>query len=318
MNKVHCLAYVGAVSDRSETTNDMAGEGETVAMVLHHLTWTSSSRTVADAPLERAPVKKTAMDWQELGAHAQWAELHGVTKGVVEGRMSELMGRAAVAGEQLGLAWTLDQELQRWYTIGADGHRGQSMATRALAEMCGYYLLAAAHGLGNITVRTLMLSATAAAAVNIKFSRAEGFPPFSENRAAWLPLNSKLAAAGRQAAGDTGEGAAVDLAQVVVDLVAAPRWTALVDRRDTDYHRWRPQGLPSGGVPQRSLWGRPNPGTRVLEGGASFYDAIDHRALCRIAGDALDELTDAMANWLELWPRALAALGVPVFKIPTS
>ncbi len=40
-------------------------------------------------------------EWQEVGTHAEWAELHGAKSGVLEGRMSELLGRAAVAGEQL-------------------------------------------------------------------------------------------------------------------------------------------------------------------------------------------------------------------------
>ena len=249
-------------------------EGETVAMVLRHLTYLPRGATIVDTALERGTVQRTAMDWQEIGAHAQWAELLGATSGAVEGRM----------------------------------------ATRALAEMCGYYLLAAAHGLGNVTVRTLMLSGPAATALKIKVPEAKGFPPFSEDRAAWPPLNSRLAAAAKDAAVATGEGAAVDLAQVVVDLLAAPRWTALVSRRDTDYHRWRPQGLPSGGVPQRSLWDRTQPGTRTLSGRALFYDPVDHKALCRVAGDALDELDTAMRKWLEMWPGALTACGAPLFK----
>ena len=131
--------------------------------------------------------------------------------------------------------------------IGAAGNSGRSMAMRALAEMCGYYLLAAAHGLGNLTVRTLMLSRPAAAALNIKLPSTKGFPPFSEDRASWPPLNSKMASAAKHAALASGEGAAVDLAQVILDILAAPRWIALVNRRDTDFHRWRPQGLPTGG-----------------------------------------------------------------------
>ncbi len=306
---------VVAMTTTESDPDDVAEDGATVAMVLRQLTWLPPGTAAVHPTLERASIQRTAINWQELGAHAQWAELHGATKGAVEGRMSELMGRAAVGGEQLGLAWTLDQELQRWDIIGAAGHSGRSMATRALAEMCGYYLLAAAHGLGNLTVRTLMLSRPAAAVLNIKLSSAKGFPPFSEDRAAWPPLNSKMASAAKYAALASGEGAAVDLAQVILDLLAAPRWIALVNRRDTDFHRWRPQGLPTGGVPQRSLWDRPQPGTRILSGGASFYDPVDHEELCRIAGDALDELGEAMKKWLDMWSAVLAALGVGVFKV---
>ena len=74
--------------------DDVAEDGATVAMVLRQLTWLPSGTAAVHPALERALIQRTAMDWQELGAHAQWAELHGATKGAVEGRMSELMGRS--------------------------------------------------------------------------------------------------------------------------------------------------------------------------------------------------------------------------------
>jgi hypothetical protein len=305
------------VSDGSQGEFDNLPNGETVAMVLRYLTWIPSGEAISDPPRQRVTAQNTAIEWQEVGTHAEWAELHGAKSGVLEGRMSELLGRAAVAGEQLGLAWTLDQEVQRWYA-GEDEHPGLSMATRALAEMCGYYLLAAAHGLGNVTVRTLMLSPAAASALNLKRPRANGFSPFSQEPAAWPPLNSRLARDAMNAAQASGQGAAIDLAQVLVDLLAAPAWTALVNRRDTDYHRWRPQGLPGGGVPQRSLWDRPGPGTLAVSGGGPFFDPVDHKTLCCTASDGLDQLGASMSTWMARWPAALAALGVPVFKIATS
>ena len=115
----------------------------------------------------------------------------------------------------------------------------------------------------------------------------------------------------------SGEAAAIHLAEVLVDLLAAPAWMTLINRRDTDYHRWRPQGLPSGGVPRRSLWDRSAPGALTLFGGAQFFDPVDHDAHCRTASDGLDHLGGSMQTWLERWPAALAALGVPVFKIAT-
>lgn len=286
-------------------------------MVLRHLTWIPHGATLHTPPVERLAAQTTAIEWQEVGAHAEWAEVHGARNGVVEGRMSELLGRAAVAGEQLGLAWTLDQELQRWYA-GDEEHPGLSMATRALAEMCGYYLIAAAHGLGNLTVRTLMLSSTAAGALNAKRRKANGFPPFSQEHAAWPPLTSQLATDAMDAARSTGEPAVVELPIVLVDLLGAPAWTALINRRDTDYHRWRPQGLPGGGVPRRSLWDRTVPGTRTLSGGARFFDPVDHKALCRTASEGVDQLGASMETWLARWPAALVALGVPVFKVSAS
>lgn len=223
METTDAASYGDCVSDGSPAEfKDLSKDGETVAMVLRHLASIPSGTTLAPPLLERVTPRDTAIDWQEICVHAEWAELHGAQRCVVEGRMSELFGRAAVAGEQLGLAWTLDQELQRWYA-SEDEHPGLSMATRALAEMCGYYLLAAAHGLGNITVRTLMLSPGPATALKAKRPKAKGFPPFSQEPAAWPPLNAHLAGDVMDAARISGEGAVVDLGQVLVDYSARPR-----------------------------------------------------------------------------------------------
>lgn len=264
---------------------------------------------------ERLAIQETALDWQKIGVYAPWAELHGAHKGAAEGRMSELIGRAAVAGEQLGLAWTFEQEVQRWCISGSRADAGRAMATRALAECCGYYLIAAAHGLGNLTVRTLMLAPAAASILRARRPDAKRFPCFSNERAAWPPLNAKLAGHCMEAAVATGESAAHGLSSVLAGLVNDQQWVALVDRRDNDFHRWRPQGLPNGGVPRRSLWVEPSVGTRSLSVGPTFYDPVDHEALCRASSTALDTLGGAMARWLKMWPAALKAVGVPVFKI---
>lgn len=304
------------MNDAAERGEPSGNVGETVAMVLRHISWVPAGTVLPLTAHERLEIQRTALDWQELGTRAEWAEVHGARNGVVEGRTSELCGRGAVLGEQLGLAWTLDQEFQRWSAAGvsAPNDGRDSMATRALAEMCGYYLLGASHGLGNVTVRTLVLSAQACEVLANRRPSASGFIPFSEEKAAWPPLTSKLVRDAAEAAQATGESAARDLVQVLGDLVGDPRWSALVDRRDVDYHRWRPQGLPSGGVPQRSLWDRPEPGTRSLHGGARFFETVDHKALCRTAGEALDAVGETMGKWLDLWPAALQAVGVPVFK----
>ena len=288
-------------------------DADVVAQVLRHLTWMPKGATLLEAPNERRSAQEASIDWQQTGAHAQFAELHAFTRGAPEGRMSELVGRAAAAGEQLGLAWTTDQELQRWYATGRDDP-GLTMATRALAEMCAYFLLSAAHGLGNITLRTLTLSPSAAAVLARLRPQGRGYPPFSEEQDAWPPFNEKLAAHSLEAAKATGEDSVVALCEVLVTLAEDERWRAMEQRRHADYHRWRPQGLPGGGVPRRSLWTRPHPGTMQLSGATHFFEPVDHEALAATAGEALDALGDAMIRWDGLWPAALKALGVGVFR----
>lgn len=301
--------------DSNLAAADGADPADTVAMVLRHLCWVPPGTKLVSTPIDRLMVQRVAMDWQTMGMYAPIAEMHGARQGALQDRMSELMGRAAAAGEQLGLAWTLDQELQRWHAADSDSHPGRSMATRALAETCGYYLLGAAHGLGNLTARTLVLSNAAGAVLNTRRPRANRFPPFSAEREAWPPLNRKLADHLVEAALATGDAAAIALCEVVVGLLDDHRWEALVQRRDVDYHRWRPQGLPSGGVPQRTLWDNAGTANRSLSFGGTFYEPVDHDDLCLTPGEAMEALGTAMDAWSDRWPAALAAVGVAVFNV---
>ena len=62
-------------------------EGETVAMVLRHLSWLPPGTRPVPTPEERLSAQSAALDWQQLGASAEWAELHGSGTGVSEGRI---------------------------------------------------------------------------------------------------------------------------------------------------------------------------------------------------------------------------------------
>jgi hypothetical protein len=294
--------------------DDAPDEADVVAQVLRRLSWTPVGTALPQVPHDRLAVRQLAMDWQQLGIMAQFLELHGFTKGAPEGRISELVGRYASCGEQLGLAWTLDQEIQRWFVAGR-GEPGFAMACRALAEMCGYFLLSSAHGLANLTLRTLTLSPDADAVLRRHRPRAGGYQPFSDQRDAWPPLTRKLADETVEAARATAKSSVVSLCEVLVDLTADPAWRAIEQRRHSDYHRWRSQGLPSGGVPMRSLWTGPSPGVMELSGSTHFFERVDVNEAADAVNRALEAFANQMRAWDAAWPSAIRDLGVPLFKV---
>jgi len=108
-------------------------------------------------------------------------------------RILELHGLMGAIGEQLGLAWTAEQDVQRLsQTRGGREQIHHRLVARAQAELAGHFLLGAAHSLGNLALRVLLLNAAAAAIVEAKYKRAAKFPPGSDSRGAWLTLNEDL------------------------------------------------------------------------------------------------------------------------------
>lgn len=90
---------------------------------------------------------EVSRETQKLGVHAVFVELHGANHGLPRGRLSEVLGRAASAGEQLALASATSRDANRWLAQ-SDSSLIQQVASRALAEITAYYTLSAAHGLG--------------------------------------------------------------------------------------------------------------------------------------------------------------------------
>lgn len=255
---------------------------------------------------------ETSRERQKMGVWAQMVEIHGMTHGLPEGRLTEMVGRIAAAGEQLGLASTCSREAHRWLAQPEDDV-SRPIAARSLAEMTGYYALTAAHGLGNITLRTLLLNNAAAASINAKYKKAEGFPPFTDDREAWRPLNPSLVEALDVAAQAVRQATVTALVGVLADLVHDPRWIALEGRRNIDFHRWRPQSV-AGGVPQENPWVALPAGQRMMTVRVNNgYVVPDHEALIMEADDALGALAASMDRWLEQFAHATRDLGVPLF-----
>ena len=190
------------------------------------------------------------------------------------------------------------------------------MAARALAEMCGYYAISAAHGLINVTLRTLLFFPACAHAINRvkKYKKAKGFPPFSRATAAWVPFNGNEVDLLRPAASAANDERVTTWFEIVDALAEDPSWKALTMRRHEDFHRWRPQSI-SGGVAPQDPW-EYGPGFASLSWYASSqYQPLDPSVLVAEAQQGLEVLGNAMGDWMGTWPAALKALGCPMFKV---
>lgn len=248
-----------------------------------------------------------------MGTLATTAEIHGVLNGVPADRLTEIIGRSAAAGEQLGLSLTSSRDANSWLDH-SERRASQATAAKALAEITGYYAMSAGHGLANITLRMLLLDSKAASIINAAYRKANGFQPFADNKEAWRPLSSNLVKVLQRAAHKVDQPAVTSLTEVVAELSTDTRWRALVSRRDIDYHRWRQQSV-SRAVPKGSSWQSREDGARVIGVKSNpVVDLPDYKGAVTEVDQALDALSCAMDNWLTLLPDATHQLGVPIFK----
>lgn len=288
-----------------------------VAMVLPTLS--SGQRVAPSEALQRA--FRVALEWQTRGQDADLAEAGAVsTMGAAPGRVFELIGRVAAAGEQLGLAGTCLLEAEGWLNSDAVQHTpgATDMAVRALAEMVGYYALSTAQGLINVTLRTLLASPHGPKKADTiqQYRRAAALPPFTPDRKAWIFFNKDAVKWLRSVVAITDDPTVTQWFDPVAQLLDDDRWTALTNRRHEDFHRWRPQSL-STGVEPRSPW-EPDPGggaTLSIGGiGSGSYQPVAPQVLVDEAAAAVGALTTVMETWMLLWPRTLNNLGCPIFQ----
>ncbi|WP_146232806.1 MULTISPECIES: hypothetical protein [unclassified Curtobacterium] len=257
-------------------------------------------------------------DWQMLGAQYEWAEIHGVTRGLPHGYFADLLGRAAAAGEQLGLAFAALRDGEVWRDARVDdaSESRRSMAGRAMAEASGLWAVSAGHAAVNVVARVVRIH-SGAAGLDKKL-RWTGLPvPFDAGRTANLSLNVETVKHLKQAALRTGESALVDLVVPLEGLTSNSAWTALLARRDAGYHRLRPQSV-QGGVPSANPWAADQTVGALTLSASTFStylpplleDVVDETA----AG--FEALVSAMRIILERLPEALRAAGVPIWRTP--
>ena len=257
---------------------------------------------------------ETAREWQHSGQQWDLAEIRASTAGVTRGRMTELVGRMAAAGEELGLACTAALEASRWRARW-DEERAH-MAARAMADLTAHYCLLVGHGLVNMTARLMHLRGELAYDQAKKPYRiAVESPPFTEH-GAWLAMNAENVRELRRDAAASNTPELIELAALLVRLEQNQTWREVVGRRNTEFHRMRPQTI-DGGVPQVNPWVQYSEATDEHESGwhMEFGNpqnpyTPDVAQLVDESEVALDALVDIMVEWGKGWHRALVALNV--------
>ncbi|QDZ14171.1 hypothetical protein [Humibacter ginsenosidimutans] len=246
-------------------------------------------------------VTETALTWQELGGEASFQEMSAVANRAEPGRVFTLFGRIASAGEQLGIAGTAYRDARAWVAQPSSDDR-IGLPARALAEISGYYAISTGHGLVNVAARLLALETRSRAMLARSQPRSKGFPPFDERFDHWLAFNTSSVSSLEEAAEHHME--ARQLAHLLRTLIDDERWAKLVDRRNVDFHRWRPQSV-HGGVATSNPWTDHGDYQSLTVYDGETHQPDDHRALIAEVGAALEALEATMRAWNEIFPAAM-------------
>lgn len=266
-----------------------------------------------DADRARAMVPH---DWQMLGTQYQWAELLGVGRGLPHGYFADLLGRAAAAGEQLGIAFAALRDAEVWRDTATDptseSHR--SIAGRAIAEASGLWAVSAGHAAVNVVARVVRIHDNAMG-LDKKLGWSGPPTPFDAGRLANLSLNPETVKPIMAAARRTDEATLVELVSPLVALTKSAAWTALVARRDAGYHRLRPQSI-AGGVPPENPW-EADQTAGTLRLSVSTFSRYLPPVLEDVVSETqagYDALSSAMRDVHDCLPAALSAAGTPIWR----
>jgi len=224
-------------------------------------------------------------------------------------RLLEIMGVMGGMGEQLALAWTFEQDVQRFVATSSGREpEHQRMIQRALAEASGHFVLGAAHSLGNLVLRLLLLNDGAATflATTKPYRRANGFPPFSDAYASWLTFNSDLLNLLQATAATGGNRFMTSAVEAVKALHASDRFRALDNRRGMDYHRRRPQSVEHASPRREAITTANGVRTMTMFGSSLDPEADADRVHDAVVG-AMQALCEAMYAFRKLLGKAIRA-----------
>ncbi len=266
-------------------------------------------------------VADLALEWQQTAGQAVFWEMGAAVRGTGEGRVYALAGQMASVGEQLALAHASAIEVALWRDARAKSEPdpAHEMSMRGMAEAQCLFVMGTGHAFANVVVRALALDPSLRAELSKKFGRGRSSPtfgPFSQDRADWVSLNVDTCERIAGVAESSGAKDVIQLAESIVHFGTARTWKDLVERRGTDFHRWRPQTHGIEGVPRISPWKREGNTRRLELEHPSYEDAqglADETA--RLASDAMIDLAFSMRTFMERWPPASNHLGGPRFKL---
>jgi hypothetical protein len=168
------------------------------------------------------------------------------------------------------------------------------------------------HGLASVAARFLALNRDLWILLTQEFKNStDPFPPFSKERTDWLSLNQSTAKKLLRVAQQSRKDAVVILIQPIVSYAATIQWKVFVQRRDIDFHRWRPQTAGIAGVSQVSpVVPTPGGGFRVGLGGPVEYRDADtlNGEFDSLVSDAINGSVDAMAKFRQGFRAGVSAL----------
>lgn len=218
-------------------------------MLADTLAWSSDKGGPAIKPRHR--VSDEAVRWQLASQDGGFAALRSVfdqsagnrPRRKDANRLVEVHSLMGAIGEQLGLAWTIEQDAQRFRKTADDRmEEHHRLVLRALAEAGGHFLLGACHGLGNLGLRVGLLDAATAPTINSKLRRAD-LTPGSQDINAWLSL-AKASAVLDRAAATSGNSPLQRISACLAALADSDAYRSFNSRRGMDFHRMRPQSVP--------------------------------------------------------------------------
>jgi hypothetical protein len=300
----------------------------TSSMALSTLAWNATKENMISTDHSRMRIRKVGMTWQEVASEGTASELlsagsfAGSPDQLKVNHVNEITGLMGSAGEQITLAWTAEQDVQRWNQTKEQRDKFHTrMGVRALAELATHFCLGATHNLGNTVLRVMLLHDTASAYLADKNRKKDFvFAPGSEARYAWTtvsPSNVKFRAQLKEAARLTQAAPCQALADVVDVLCTDSAFIALDERRGTDFHRHRPQSLDTGS-PRDGAWQTtPSGHWRSLQWHVASPDpAADENLVASTVAAGLEAVADAFEAAYPLIIESIAALGYRISLLP--
>lgn len=277
--------------------------------------------SVATLGLERA--RTQAFEWQQQRSLAKWNDLAGTITGRPGARwVIETHAIIGVIAEQVLLAIELEVEKQV-ARAALDGLSASTFVSKAsvgahycrslrfFAESQANAIVIALHGLANVSARSLEFDGelTSAELKELRVSRAD-FMPGSTSRSAWLSwshfLITKIGAIAMSRSAEM-QTMAAELDKISRDSALV----ALLDLRNTQYHRWRGEsagvtGIALGTPPAADVLASGQSvsfGTELLPPYIAGQGTLDE--VVAASRDALDAFAGRMESFLAAWGATL-------------